>query len=261
MRFDRELSVAIEASAEAAAAIKLCYGQDAEVRYKSPEEPVTEADMVADRLLRELIGSVFPDDGWLSEESVDSGERLQKSRVWIVDPLDGTREFVAGRPEFAVSVGLIEDGLPVVGVIANPISGHIWSAQKGGGAFCDGEPIHVRSTQSLEQSRVLVSRSETRRGMMEKWADVLPLSPMGGAAHKLVLIASGQADATFTQCRRCEWDLAAGVLILEEAGGRITRPNGVPFTFNREAPFFTSGHVASNGGLHDALLEVLRASD
>ncbi len=251
-RFDDELKVAIDVGVLAAAAIRERYGGEQIVQYKSPFEPVTEADMVADRILRRDLLSAFPDDGWLSEESADDGARLTCNRVWIVDPLDGTREFVAGRAEFMVSIALCADGEPVVGVIVNPITQEVWAAQKGGGATLDGAPIRVSDVATLADSEVVVSRSETRRGMLEYWTGTFGMRPSGGAANKLVQIADGRSEGTFTRENRCEWDIAGGLLILEEAGGRVTRLDGSRFRFNQERTLF-KGIVASNGILHEPL--------
>ena len=196
------------ASREAAAAIRVRFGRGDAVRYKTPIEPVTEADMVADRILSARLRRRFPEDGWLSEEGVDSSDRLGRRRVWIVDPLDGTREFITGRPEFCVSVALVEDGQVVVGVVVNPVTGDRWAARLGCGATLNGRPIHVRECNDLQGGPIVVSRSELTRGVLEPWRS-LPLHPAGGMANKLVLVAMGSAVATFTPRMRHEWDLVS----------------------------------------------------
>lgn len=252
--FSRELQIAIEASRAAAAEIKLRYGTNPEVRYKTPIEPVTDADMVADEVLHNRLCDAFPNDGWLSEERADDATRLNCERVWIVDPLDGTREFVAGRPEFMVSVGLCVDGVPVVGVLTNPVTGDIFSAVVGQGATRNGKRIHV--SKAVTPSQVAVSRSELGRGQLTAFGAELPLEAAGGMANKLALVGAGVADATFTTWPRCEWDVAAGILLVQEAGGRTTRLDGGPITFNCADTRF-QGILSSNGILHDALLETV----
>ncbi len=260
----RELDVARRAARLAAEAIFVRYGSDAEVRYKTPTEPVTDADMVADEILhRELIGA-FPHDGWLSEESVDDPSRLGRSRVWVVDPLDGTREFIARRPEFNVSVGLSIDGVPTLGVIVNPVTGESFFATLGGGAFVEDRSgatrkLQTNSVSELAHGRFAVSRSEHRRGMLAPFERLLALRAIGGMAEKLVMVASGVVDGTFTLQRRCEWDVAAGAVVLTEAGGRFTRLDGSRLVLNRASPAL-EGVVASNGPLHDRLLAILRSS-
>ena len=254
---ERELEEAVAAAREAAAEILAHYGKGEQVQYKTAIEPVTEADVLADRILRTRLMAAFPGDGWLSEETADDGDRLQKRRVWIVDPLDGTREFIAGRPEFCVSVALAEDGIPILGVIVNPVTSECWSARIGHGAALDGAPIRVR--ESRELTDVVVSRTETRGGIMAPFEGRLPLRGVGGMAYKLALVASGRTDATFTTQHRCEWDVAAGAVLVSEAGGRVTGLDGRPLRFNQPSPHLV-GVVAANAPVHDALLAVLSAT-
>ena len=119
------------------------YRDSFSVADKAPDNPVTDADLAADKLLRERLSALLPEAGWLSEETVDSKERLQRKLVWVVDPLDGTKEFVMGIPEFTVSVALVDDGLPVLGVIFNPPTGEVYHASKGHGAYLNGKPVAV----------------------------------------------------------------------------------------------------------------------
>lgn len=248
-----ELDHAVTVSVQAAAEILRRYEKsDWEVRYKTPIEPVTEADMVADQILREYLTGAFPADGWLSEETRDDGERHRRARVWIVDPLDGTREFLAGRPEFRVSVALVAGGVPVVGVIVDPVGGGVWSAERGCGAHRNGSPIHVTDTSDLSRAEILVSRTEHTGGLLTAFEGRFPIRPAGGMANKLALVAEGRADGTFTSHRRCEWDAAAGLLILSEAGGTVTDLSGRALAFNQTDPSFV-GVVASNGLLHEGL--------
>jgi myo-inositol-1(or 4)-monophosphatase len=251
--FRRELECAVIAATDAAAKIRALYKTGAEVRYKTAIEPVTEADVVADRLIRRHVAEAFPDDAWLSEESKDDLVRLETERVWIVDPLDGTREFIAGRPEFAVSIGLIAGGRPIVGAIVNPVTNECFSAVAGQGAWLDGEPLRVNDSATLAGTTVAVSRNESKRGVYEPFKEEMTLDTVGGMAHKLSLVARGKCAATFTTKRRCEWDIAAGLLIVQEAGGRMTDLHGQPLLFNQRRPS-SKGMVASNGQVHDELL-------
>jgi len=137
------------------------------VASKGPDNPVTIADTETDAMLKAVLLTACPDYGWLSEESADSPERLTKSRVWIVDPLDGTKEFIAGRPEFVVSIGLAENGQPILGVLYNPITDEFFSALAGRGAFLNGQPIHGTKTNSLKEAHLIVSRTETAAGLWD----------------------------------------------------------------------------------------------
>ena len=256
-----ELLVARDAARLAADAILARYGGDAEVRYKTPIEPVTEADTIADELLRTHLLGAFPADAWLSEESVDDPVRLERSRVWIVDPLDGTREFIARRPEFAVSVALAIDGVAALGVIVNPVTSELFWAIRGPGAWLEvGSSITrlaVSPAPVASDSYFAVSRTETRQGHFQRLQHDLRLRSIGGMAHKLALVARGSSEGTFTLQNRCEWDVAAGLLLVTEAGGAVSHLDGTAFTFNQPAPTFHS-IIATNGRVHDELLSVLR---
>ncbi|MHA1200858.1 MAG: 3'(2'),5'-bisphosphate nucleotidase CysQ, partial [Candidatus Heimdallarchaeaceae archaeon] len=160
-------------------------------------------------------------------------ERLDKDKVWIVDPIDGTREFVESIPEYAISVALVEKGQPVIGVVLNPLKDELYSAIKGEGAYLNGEPIHVNS--KLDNKPVIVaSRSENKRGEWEDFKQVAEVIPTGSIAYKLALVAAGTADATFSLCPKNEWDIAAGHLLVEEAGGVVSDKYGQCFIYNQK---------------------------
>ncbi|MDP9122511.1 MAG: 3'(2'),5'-bisphosphate nucleotidase CysQ, partial [Acidobacteriota bacterium] len=182
-------------------------------RRKAGGDPVTEADTELDALLRRLLPR--PGEGWLSEETEDDPARLACERVWVVDPLDGTREFVLGLPEWAISIGLIEAGEAVAGGICNPATGETFLGARGLGVTVNGQPARVGSRSLLSGARVLASRSEVRRG---EWQSPSPpsyeLLPMGSVAYKLALVAAGLADATWTLSPKHEWDVAAGVALV-----------------------------------------------
>ena len=198
-----------------------------ETEYKIGHDPVTEADRAIDSLLRQHL--LQPGEGWLSEESADDGARLAHDRVWIVDPLDGTREFVAGIPEFCVSVALVEDGHPVAGGIANPSTHQVFLGSPGTGVTLNGQSVAATSTDTLQNALVLASRSEIKRGEWKQFADApFRVQPMGSVAYKLALVAAGLADATFTLSPKHEWDIAAGAALVEAAGGYVSLPDGTP---------------------------------
>ena len=138
----KELNLAVRAAKEAGAIIMEYYKADYEIHDKGYHNPVTTADHAADSLLKEMLTESCPDYGWLSEETVDSPDRLSKERVWVVDPLDGTKEFIEGVPQFVVSIAIVENGEPVVGVLYNPVTKDTFAAAKGEGAFLNDKPIH-----------------------------------------------------------------------------------------------------------------------
>ena len=221
--------------------------------FKSGDDPVTEADRAANRVLREVL--LRDGEGWLSEESEDDLERLGRDRVWIVDPLDGTREFVAGIPEWCVSVALVEKGQAVAGGISNPTTGEIILGGRGQGVTCNGLPVRPSQKASLEGSRVLASRSEVKRGEWDRFqGGSLVVQPLGSVAYKLALVAAGKADATWTLTPKHEWDVAAGVALVTAAGGGVRSLAGCPLTFNNRSALLP-GLVA--GGPH--LIEPLSA--
>jgi myo-inositol-1(or 4)-monophosphatase len=200
-----------------------------EVLEKGDAGPVTEADRRADALLREALRSVYP-AAWLSEETADHPDRLGAAAVWIVDPLDGTKEFVRGLPEYVVAIGLVEGGVPILGVIHNPETGDTFWAERGAGAFRNGSRIRV-----AEGQRLLASRSEMKRGEFSPFAD-WQVDAIGSIQYKLALVAAGEGAATLSRGPKHEWDVCAGALIVEEAGGRATDMFGQPLRYNQPFP-------------------------
>lgn len=204
-----------------------------EKSFKENDDPVTTGDLTVNTILREELTSKFPDIGWLSEETRDNPERLNKKRVWIVDPIDGTREFVEAIPEYTISVALVEDGQPIIGAVANPQRKEFFTAIKGKGAYLNGELIHVK--EELEDKlEIVASRSEIKRGEWESLAKQAKIIPSGSIAYKLALVAAGKADATFSLIPKHEWDIAAGCLLVEEAGGLISDKFHQSYIFNRK---------------------------
>ncbi len=209
--------------------------REVRVEHKSVGDPVTEADYAVDRKLREMLPR--NGEGWLSEESEDNPARLACSRVWIVDPIDGTRQFVAGVPEWGVSIGLAVDGVAVAGGFLNPASGLRVVGAVGLGCTSNGNPTAVTDGASLDGMRVLASRSEYSRGEWTRFESMgLSVQPTGSVAHKLALVAAGQADATWSLRPKHEWDVAGGVALIEAAGGLCVLPDGKAPRFNLAVP-------------------------
>jgi myo-inositol-1(or 4)-monophosphatase len=229
------------------------------VDRKAGGDPVTEADRAVDAALRAVL--VRPGEGWLSEETADDPARLGAVRVWIVDPLDGTREFVAGIPEWCVSVGLVEDGKPVAGGILNPVTGELVLGAAGIGVQANGAPVAPARREELSGAVVLASRSETNRGEWRRFAGApFIVRPVGSVAYKLALVAVGLADATWTLVPKHEWDVAAGVALVLAAGGEVALPDGTAPSFNRRDPLLP-GLVATRPGLMPAVRSFLGAAD
>ena len=251
----REAACARKAALAAGVILKQYYGGKYEVGSKGHDNPVTVADIEADRAIYEMLHRAFPDYGWLSEETVDNLDRLEKRRVWIVDPLDGTKEFINNVPEFCVAIGLVDHGHPVVGVTYNPITNEMFWSARGMGCHLNDARVRVTKTRVLRRASVLASRSETARGEWEVFDGVLKAVPTGSVAYKLAMVAGGKADATFTRSPKNEWDIASGAALIIEAGGKMTDIDGNPMKFNQKITK-CAGLIASNGILHDALMQV-----
>jgi myo-inositol-1(or 4)-monophosphatase len=262
--FERERAVAEAAAREAGAIVKRYYEKPIAELAKSDkgagreENWLTQADSESDDLLKARLLGAFPEYGWLSEETKDSPERLRKERVWIVDPLDGTREFTLRVPEFCVCVALVENGRPVVGVEYNPATDRLYSAALGAGTTMNGAAAHVSKTEHVALAQVLASRSEDKRGEWDPFKEYCHVVLTGSVAYKLAELSVGNGDATFTLTPKNEWDICAGTILVEEAGGQVTGLDGNPLVFNQPSPL-RPGMIASNRVLHPGLVTLIEA--
>jgi myo-inositol-1(or 4)-monophosphatase len=264
----RELDLAREAALSAGEILERYFRERGfEIDQKGKDNPVTTADFDADSEIKRLLRGPFPEYGWLSEETADNSDRLSCRRVWIVDPLDGTKEFIKGIPEFVIAIALAEDSNPILGVTYNPIKREMfWCARSCGCYMIDGtafpgsvaqlesqsQQVRVTPTPTLENATVLASRSETSRGEWKRYEGKLRVNPIGSVAYKLALVAAGRADATFTRTPKSEWDIASGAALIIEAGGRITDIDGSQLRFNKPSVKL-KGFVASNALLHEEI--------
>jgi myo-inositol-1(or 4)-monophosphatase len=228
------------------------------VSEKGGQGPVTEADRRSDELLRSELGRL-ESAAWLSEETADDPQRLSSRLLWVVDPLDGTKEFIAGIPEYAVSVALAENGHAVLGVIHNPASGETFSAVRGRGATLDGRRLIAGGGSVL-----LASRSEMKSGEFRPFEEAgFQLRAMGSIAYKLACIAGGRAAMTLSRGPKWEWDVCAGALLVTEAGGRATDVFGDALLYNRAFPT-VRGILAGDATSHERarqFVSALGASD
>jgi myo-inositol-1(or 4)-monophosphatase len=261
MKMDGEDEIVrrIEAALKAACAALAPFAPGHVVaEYKSRHDPVTEADRIVDRVLRENLQQ--KGEGWLSEECFDDKTRLQFDRVWIVDPLDGTAEFVAGLPEWCVSIGFVHRHRAVAGGVCNPSTGEVFVGSKALGVTCNGAAARVAQRRKLDGALVLASRSEFDRGQWRRFQQrEFAIRPLGSIAYKLALVAAGKADATWTLVPKHEWDIAAGVALVEAAGGFVTTVEGASPTFNNPEPRL-SGLIAGAKGLRRPLHEIVSLS-
>ena len=246
---ERELEKALEAARTAQTAILEVYHTSFDVEIKSDNSPVTQADKRADDIIRDVLGKAFPEDGFLTEESADTPERLAKKRIWIVDPVDGTKEFVARNGEFTTNIALCEDHRIVLGLIFVPVTGVAYFAIEGQGAYRlepDGTKTRLHVAPTKEKVIALRSRSfykEAEIAYVEKkkhhFQSIVPM----GAALKFCAIAEGTADyfARITNGTK-EWDVAPGDLLVHEAGGFMGEPDGTRFTYNRDDVYNRHGY-------------------
>ncbi|HEX6299139.1 MAG TPA: 3'(2'),5'-bisphosphate nucleotidase CysQ [Acidimicrobiia bacterium] len=218
---------------------------------KSGGDPVTEADVAVDAVLRGYLQE--DGEGWLSEETADDSSRLDSSLVWIVDPLDGTREFIDGLPEFCTSVAAVVDGVPLAGGIVNTAANVEVIGAQGVGVMCNGRRVTQPVIPPLETIRVLASRSEFNRG---QWsvveAEGIRVKPMGSVAYKLGRVAAGMDHLTWTPVPKHEWDVAGGAALMAASGGATFGLDGEPLAFNQDRPWL-SGVIALPRGLETQL--------
>ena len=248
--FKAELKAAVDAARSAGQEIARMRREGLRYGRKQGLELVSEADIRAEEMLHEALATAFPDTAWLSEEHVDTRERLQSERVWIVDPIDGTREYLQGIPEYAVSVALAVRGEAVLGVVYNPATDELASA------VVDGAGERRRLLQRPSYA-VLVGRGE------QHFNEVPPLPPgartigIGSVAYRLARIAAGAGEVVLTGYGRAEWDVAAGAAICRAAGLRVTDVLGEPLAFNQPEPY-VRGLLVADPGLHDTISQHFR---
>jgi 3'(2'), 5'-bisphosphate nucleotidase len=233
------------------------------VDHKSPEEPVTAADHAADTIIIAGLRSAFPEDGLLTEESDDDLSRLHKERVWIVDPLDGTTEFIAETGEFSVQIALAIAGQPVLGVVYQPAGGRLFHAVQGQGAYQiqNGQRMRLHVSNETDPARMcLVASRSHYSGLIEAARQALGIemvSQLGSVGLKVGLVARGECDLYLATTVSKEWDLCAPHAVLLEAGGILTNLCGEPLVYNKRDVRECKGLVASNGAAHTRILAIL----
>ena len=220
---------------------------------KSPGDPVGVADLEVDAYIKFVLLGARAGDGWLSEETADTADRLQRRRVWVVDPIDGTRDFVRGRTGWAVSVALVEDGVVTVAALAAPARGQLFTAALGQGARCNGELLAMAPLTSLAGVRLPMDAANLSAPFWPSpWPGDVVEKP-NSLALRMAKLASAEADAWLEGRTIAEWDVAAAALILTEAGGRVTDRHGEALAFNKPVPVF-HGIAAANPALHAEVL-------
>ena len=234
---ERELTLLVEAVRKAGTKVGELVRDGFEIQMKPDRSPVTTVDHEVNRILHEMQRREFPRDGWLSEESPDDPARLTHARVWIVDPIDGTKALVNRMPEFCISAALVERGVPVVAAILNPSTDELFTAVRGGGLFLDGTRVTLSPAHDFNPV-IMVNAWEFRSDRWLTLAETARCRPMYSIANALALVAAGRIQAVLTIEPENEWDLAAGVLLIEESGGAVCDADGKPFIFNQPTPKF-----------------------
>jgi myo-inositol-1(or 4)-monophosphatase len=248
-----DLDLMRQAASEAGRIAMRYFRSDNEVWHKSGNSPVSEADIAVDTFLRESLTAARPDYGWLSEETLDNPDRLERDFIFVVDPIDGTRGFIAGEAEWCVSVGLVAGTRPVAGVLECPALERSFSAASELPAILNGEELLIEPSARIE--RVTASR-KLNSLLARKYPGVMNVREfVPSLAYRLALVATGELDAAFARPGAQDWDLAAAEIILERAGGRLTDLHGAARLYNQERTGAPS-LVASGPGRHEALLNL-----
>lgn len=253
---ERDFAIAEAAVREAGTLAHAYFYARANSWEKADSSPVSEADHAVDRLLHDRLLAHRPDYGWISEETTDDLARLERERVWIVDPIDGTRAFLRHRPHWVVSVALAIAGEPVFGFLFNPIQGEFFAAIRGRGATLNGQPIRASTQDQMAGCRMLATPS---RLAPEHWRRPWPqmeVSRFNSFAYQVAMVASDRADATIAFARIHQWDLAAADIILSEAGGVMTTPDASAIVYNTENLRFP-GAVIAGPALHATLIDFI----
>jgi myo-inositol-1(or 4)-monophosphatase len=223
---DSDLDLLVSAAKEAGAVALTYFRRNPANWMKENDSPVSDADIAVDRLLTERLRAGRPDYGWLSEETVDDASRRSGKPVFIVDPIDGTREFLAGRNEWAVSVAIVVDGRPVTAVLAAAAHRETFTAVAGGGVWLNGAPVTAPPRDDLAGVRIAGPRRYVRRVAEKAGIDLRAVRFVGALSYRLALVAAGRVDVAVAREGARDWDLAAADLIVHEAGARLTDLEG-----------------------------------
>jgi len=252
MSWEQEFQILTSAIREAGAEALRRARDGFQIFTKPDQSPVTSADLAVNEILQDRLLGQFPDDGWLSEESPDTAARLNKPRVWVIDPIDGTKAFIRREPEFCVSVALIEGNQPILAAIFNPSTGELYTAMRGQGLHLNEAQMPRTEGGLRSQLIVALSPSEIHSGRFKPVEEHLDARPMHSIAWAIARAASGSIHGVMTFEAENEWDVAAGVLLLEEAGGSVCDGAGEPLQFNRPTPR-CQGFFATASGFPDNL--------
>jgi len=223
---------------------------------KGKDSPVSEADIAVDTLLKQRLTEGKSGEGWLSEESVDDRSRLSTRRVWIVDPIDGTRAYLAGKTDWTVCAALVEDGRPILAAVFAPVDDQMFLAAAGAGATCNGIPIEVSTGEALAGARVAGPKHQLEL-LAKLWPEIVPIPKIHSLALRIARVAQAQIDVALASGNSRDWDLAAADLLVHEAKGELTTIAGGTLTYNRSDPVH-GAVVAAGRSRHRTVCAVLR---
>ncbi len=246
----------LEAIVRAAGQIALSrwpgHGHELDSWDKQPGDPVSVADLEVDRFLKQELGALLPSAGWLSEETIDAPERLTAGLIWLVDPIDGTRDFIRGRPGWSVSVALVSAGRPLLGILDAPARGEFWSAEAGRGAWRNGAPLAASARTELTGARV------PAHSLPQADIDLTLVDQPNSIALRIAMVAADEADLVATVRWGYEWDVGAATLIAREAGAAVSDAFGQPLGFNKLDPR-AFGVLVCAPAIHAAAVDRLAA--
>lgn len=248
-----DLTLLLDAAHEAGALALKARERGLDIQSKAGGSPVTDADLAVDALLQDRLKSARSDYGWLSEESPDDPARLEKKRLFVVDPIDGTVAFIKDRPWWTVALAVVEDGEPIAAVVHAPALGETFSAVRGQGARLNGRPIHASDVERLEDASMLADAALLERPIWEEPWPAMRLERRNSIAYRMALVGAGAFDAAIALGPRWDWDVAAGGLIATEGGAAVSDHGGRPHRFNRRTPQ-QSSLVCAAPGLHPLII-------
>ncbi len=260
-RTDRadDLKLVLDTAREAGQLALWWLEQGARAWAKSPGNPVTEADIAINELIHARLTGARPDYGWLSEESPAEQHRRDRPCVYVVDPIDGTRAFMEGKPGFCISIAQTIAGEAVLGALLNPVTCELFWASRGEGAWLNDEPIHCTASDTMSAARLISRPERLTRGLRERCPGIVSMQETPSSiAYRMALVAAGRWDGAVSSGPKADWDLAAAAVIVEEAGGLATDLAGERLRFNRDS-ISHDGLAAAGETLHPLLLETLRA--
>lgn len=254
---EEDLEIAIKAAKQAGELIAKYFSGPLDIREKSPNNPVTDADIAADKLLQKILLEARPQYGWLSEEEIDTGTRFERKYSWFVDPIDGTRAFIQKKPHFTVSIALIDEHEAIVGVIYNPLTDELFYASKNNGAYKNNIQIFGSNTKILEESKALGSPHMYKSKEWPKPWPKMHIETRNSIAYRMALVASGEFDLAIATTKKNDWDIAAGIIILKEAHAKVTDHMGEDFILNGKS-IEQKSLIASCNGLFDDILSRMK---